>query len=219
MPVVGDELAARVASWIDRQAADRVSVAIDGPDAAGKSTLGDRVSGHVARPCIRASLDDFHRPSAERRARGELSPDGFYHDAFVTGLLEPMKAGSEKVCVRSYDLDREKPERRLATVPTTAALVVDGLFMLRQRLRESWDASVYLHVPESVTLRRAVRRDARRFGSEQNVVRRYTARFLPAQAVYCRDADPVSAASLVVDNSDPDRPLVLRDPRGMLAAD
>lgn len=48
-------------------------VAIDGPDAAGKTILADELALLIersGRPVIRASVDGFHRPRAERIARG-----------------------------------------------------------------------------------------------------------------------------------------------------
>ena len=88
-------------------------------------------------------------------------------------------------------------------------VVVDGVFLLRRDLRSLWDLSVHLHVPEEETLRRVVLRDAVRMGSAAEVERRYRARYLPAQSLYRQEADPLAAADVVVDNTDPAAPLVL----------
>src|ERR671937_1286035 len=56
-----------------------VRVAIDGVDAAGKTTLADELAPVLrrrGREVVRASIDGFHRPRAERYRRGELSPEG-----------------------------------------------------------------------------------------------------------------------------------------------
>ncbi len=56
-----------------------VRIAIDGVDAAGKTTLADELVGPVkqrGRPVVRASIDGFHRPRAERYRRGQESPEG-----------------------------------------------------------------------------------------------------------------------------------------------
>ena len=42
----------------------RVAVAIDGADAAGKTTFADQVAHSVPGVVIRASIDAFHRPKA-----------------------------------------------------------------------------------------------------------------------------------------------------------
>src|SRR5437763_3560056 len=62
-----------------------VRVAIDGPDAAGKTTLADELAAGLrgrGREAIRASIDGFHRPRAARYRRGPDSPEGYYEDSF-----------------------------------------------------------------------------------------------------------------------------------------
>jgi uridine kinase len=68
-----DQLAGRISAL---EPAHPVRVAIDGVDAAGKTMLADelaRVLGARARPVIRASIDGFHRPRAERYRQGSGS--------------------------------------------------------------------------------------------------------------------------------------------------
>lgn len=54
-------------------------VAIDGPDAAGKTTLADDLAAHLTgrgRPVIRASVDDFHAScDGSRRAPADHAAD------------------------------------------------------------------------------------------------------------------------------------------------
>jgi ABC-type hemin transport system ATPase subunit len=84
-------------SILGMKLAHPVRVAIDGPDCAGKSTLADELAAELApvRPVVRLSIDDFHNPAAIRRRRGDLSPDGYYHDSFnvraiVDEVLQPL---------------------------------------------------------------------------------------------------------------------------------
>ena len=99
---------------------------------------------------------------------------------------------------------------RVDDVPPDAALLVDGVFLLRPELRRWWTLGVYLHVPEEVTPARAVPRDLPLFGSVEGVEERYRRRYLPGQALYRAEAHPVDVAHVVVDNSDPAAPVVLR---------
>jgi uridine kinase len=60
-------------------------VAVDGIDAAGKTTLADNLVQPLEAhgiPVIRASIDGFHRPRADRYRRGADSPVGYYDDSF-----------------------------------------------------------------------------------------------------------------------------------------
>ena len=75
-----------------------VRVAIDGPDAAGKTTLAQELSALVqarGRAVIRASIDGFHNPARIRHSRGATSAEGYYFDSFnyealTESLLVPL---------------------------------------------------------------------------------------------------------------------------------
>jgi uridine kinase len=182
------ELVARLAVAVAglTQRDGRALVGIDGPDAAGKTTLADRLAAVLPGPVLRMSGDDFLRPRGERHRRGELSPEGYYRDSVdVGGFLAACRPG-------------------------VGTLVVDGVFLLRPELRNLWALSVYLHVTPEESLRRALQRDVALFGSEAEVERRYRTRYLPGQALYRRDASPETHADVLVDNGDVTAPIVLR---------
>jgi len=59
-------------------------IALDGIDAAGKTTLADELAPRVeaqGRPVIQASLDGFHRPRVQRYRHGAHSPVSYYQDS------------------------------------------------------------------------------------------------------------------------------------------
>ena len=68
-------------------------VALDGVDAAGKTSLADELVRPLqgrGYPVIRASLDGFHHPRAFRHRRGATSPEGYYYHSFdYPALIEP----------------------------------------------------------------------------------------------------------------------------------
>ncbi|HVE98111.1 MAG TPA: uridine kinase [Mycobacteriales bacterium] len=171
---------------------DRVTVAIDGPDAAGKTTLAKDLAHEIRGHVVRASVDAFLHDASIRYRRGELSPEGCYRDSFDYArlqreVLQPFARGGDR-----------------------AVLLVDGVFLLRPELRGAWTLSVYLDVSAGESLRRAKRRDAERFGVE--LERRYAERYLPAQDLYRAEADPVAVADVVLGYDDPARPDVRRWP-------
>lgn len=108
-----------------RCAGGRLLVAVDGPDAAGKTTLARAVAERLVRPSLCVSIDGWHHP-----------------------LRSPAAPGSG---VRGGPLPR----------------------LLR---------------------------------------RRYARRYLPGQALYREVAAPLDAADVLVDNTDPEQPRVLRWP-------
>jgi uridine kinase len=130
----------RIRELVDRIEAVRrphpIRVAIDGIDAAGKTTLANELASVLrrrGRDVVRASIDGFHRPRAERYSRGDLSAEGYYLDSFelvehwdlrIFVSVEPEEAlrraldrdtplfGSREVAERRYRL-RYQPGQRL----------------------------------------------------------------------------------------------------------
>lgn len=207
----------RLADAVDRLSPDgRVTVCIDGPDAAGKTRLADAVAQQATRPVLRVSIDDWHNPREVRLRRGDESPAGYYldsfdHEALEGRLLRPFRAGARRVQTTCFDVRADAPSAAETEVGSpAAALLIDGVFLLRPQLRHHWTLSIYLHVPKSVTVARAVVRDAQLLGGAEEVRRRYERRYLPGQALYRAHASPLDTADIVVDNSDPRRPRVVR---------
>src|SRR3984885_12144139 len=89
-------------------------VAVDGPPAAGKTTLADELAPLLrgrGREVIRATTESFHLPRAQRYRRGEFSPEANYHDAFDYDalrrvLLDPLGPdGDRRYQHAVHDLD------------------------------------------------------------------------------------------------------------------
>ena len=196
-----------------------VRVAIDGPDAAGKTTLADEVAARLearGRTLIRASVDDFARPSVDRHRRGRESAEGYYRDAFDTAalvarLLVPLGPGGDRRYVtRSHDVATDKPDDGPSrTAPDDAVLIVDGVFLGRPELVARWDLRFFVRITPGETLRRALARDVPSLGQAAEVEARYLARYLPAQAAYLAADRPAETADAVMDNEDPARPRLL----------
>jgi uridine kinase len=193
-----------------------VRVAIDGMDAAGKTTLATELVEPLerrGRTVIRASIDAFHRPRADRYRRGAGSPEGYFHDSFDlarlrNALLDPLgPMGSRRYRTAVFDYRTDKPlHLPEEEAPADAVLLFDGVFLLRPELRECWDLGVLVHVEPAVALARALERDSVLFGSREAAEIRYRARYLPAQVLYLAEADPFGAADIVVYNEPLERP-------------
>lgn len=194
-------------------------VAIDGIDAAGKTMLADALEPLIeqrGRPVIRASVDDFQRPRAVRYARGRLSPEGYYEDAFDYAalrrvLLEPLGPhGDRRYCTKAFDYRRDEMiDAPVQVAPANAVLLVDGVFLQRPELAGCWDLVVFVDVPFDVSLARALERDVAHFGSTEVVRERYARRYIPAQQRYFAECRPREHSDLVVENADPARPVLI----------
>lgn len=199
-----NEFLAAVADLVP--AGDRVRVALDGRDGAGKTVFADELAAalrRAGRPVIRASVDGFHRPRAVRYARGRTAEtywrDAFDYDRFVAELLEPFAAGAP-VRTAVHDV-RTDAGLDLPPVlpPPGAVLVVDGVFLHRDELAACWNFSVYLQVDLAVSLARLAVRDGTLDADP---------RYVGAQRIYAA-CNPAGRAGVVVDNTDLAAPRVI----------
>jgi uridine kinase len=187
-------------------------VAIDGPDAAGKTVLADELVAVLTasgRQVIRASVDGFHRPRAERYRRGAGSAIGYFEDSFDypalrRALLEPLGPGGDlRFRRRTFDFRTDAAvAEEYQTAGRDSILVFDGVFLLRAALRDCWDFSVFVDVSFEETTRRALDRDRPLFGSAAEVRSRYEERYVPGQRLYYRLERPRDHADAVVRNED-----------------
>lgn len=195
-----------------------VRVAIDGPDAAGKTMLAQELAAPLqahGRPVIRASIDGFHNPSRIRHRRGEASPEGYYQDSFnyhalIESLLAPLGPnGSLRYLSAVFDY-RADSETQLPVLAaeSNAVLLCDGVFLLRSELARYWDFTIFVEASFETTISRAERRDAAMMGSVEEVRRRYEQRYIPGQNLYFAESRPKERADVVVDNDDPSNPVV-----------
>lgn len=203
-----DDLARRIAALEARPA----RVAIEGIDCSGKTTLAGLVSPLVAalgRPVIRAEGDGFLRPREQRYRRGAESPEGYAldtvdYEALRSVLLDPLGPGGSRrylTAVRSEADDRPL-EVRPETAPEESVLIVDGVFLQRPEVRDCWDLVVWIDVPFEEALRRALLRDADRFGGREVARARYLHRYLPGQRSYLEECRPRQRADVVVVTGD-----------------
>jgi uridine kinase len=206
-------LEALVAEYAHNYGKGRTTLAVDGPDGAGKTRFADELATAFARAgfaFFRASVDDFHQPREHRYRAGRFSSEGYYRDAFDYSLvrrvlLEPFRlGGSTGFQLRGFDLLRDAPvESEWVTGPADAILIVDGVFLNRAELRGAWNYSIWLDADSKVRLARMVERD----GADPSPKAESNTRYSEAQRLYVRDAHPNTTASAIVDNTDPDAPV------------
>jgi uridine kinase len=89
-------------------------------------------------------------------------------------------------------------------------LLFDGIFLHRPELITAWDMTIFIQVPFATVMQRAIVRDQPIFGSEEEVVRRYQQRYLPAQQMYLDVIQPQKIADLILLNEPIDQPLILK---------
>ena len=192
-----------------------VRVGIDGPGAAGKTTLADELGEVLAtqRPVVRAGIDGFHHPRSHRTRRGPDSVEGYYHDSFdhdaicdnVLTPLGPDGDGVYRPAVFDFRVD-STVDSPWEQAPADAVLLFEGMFLFRPELNAHWDFRIFVHADFETTLMRATRRDLELFGSDDEVRRKYHTRYIPGQQMYIDTVRPHAAADVVIDNNHPHKP-------------
>ena len=199
------ELAAAVAA-LPR---GRRVVALDGVDGAGKTVLGRELAALVRphREVHRASVDGFHRPAAQRYARGR-TPEGFYRDSYDhaairTRLVEPFRVGLPWLRA-VHDVEAEAAVDTGPEPPPgpDAVLLVDGIFLHRPELADLWDASVWVEVPFEVSVPRGNARFGELAAQAADPASEVNARYVGGQRLYLAEVAPAARATWVLDNTD-----------------
>ena len=191
-------------------------IAIDGRTASGKTTLADELAARLiaqGRPVIRTSIDGFHKPRAERYARGRHSADGYYYDArdlaaVVALLLAPLGPGGDRLYrTASFDLEGDRAiEQEPQIAVEDAILIVDGTFLQRPELSNQWDATVFVRTSVETSEARGLCRDMERLGGEEAARELYARRYHPAYTLYERLSEPERRSDAIIDNDGLTRP-------------
>ncbi|HEX5203892.1 MAG TPA: uridylate kinase, partial [Actinoplanes sp.] len=169
-----------------------------------------RAQGHDV---IRATIDDFLFPRAQRYSRGEYSAEGCYFDthdyaALNRVLLDPLGPGGDRrfrhaVYDRAADTALSSPA---ATASVDAVLLFDGVFLLRPELVDRWELRILVSTATAKTVDRAVIRE-HQMSSPGEVERRWRERYIPAQQLYFATAHPADHADIIVHNDEPQQPV------------
>lgn len=131
------------------------------------------------RHVVRATIDDFLFPRAQRYPRGEYSAEGCYYDthdydALNRALLDPLGPGGNRrfqpaVYDRNADAVLSPP---VTAAPADAVLLFDGVFLLRPELVDRWDLRIFVSTALEKTVDRAVIRE-RRVSTRVDIERRW----------------------------------------------
>jgi uridine kinase len=213
-----DELAGHL---LARDPGHPLRVGIDGWCGAGKTTfrraLADRLRTE-ARPVVELDSDGFHHMREIRYRQGRGSARGYYEDAYDFSALErlvlrPLGPGGDRhIAAKVHDLATDQVDVIEATVDPDAVVLFDCTFIQRGTLRDLWDELIYLDVQVSVARARGIARDAPALGGFDAAADAYDMRYLAACRIYRDEEDPSTRASILIDNTVPDYPRLVRGP-------
>lgn len=133
-----------------------VLVAVDGFAGAGKSTVTAWLAeAEIDRRVQVVSADEFYEP--EQRDWRSWSPRQGYeryldHQRLEHDVLKPLR-GQQPARYQRYDWSHRQAGG-LVEVQPTGVIIIEGVYLLRHRLRKYWDASIWVDAPRDVRERR-----------------------------------------------------------------
>jgi uridine kinase len=144
---------------------------------------------------------------------GRDSWEGYWAGAFdyahlINDLLGPLgPRGNLNYRAKSHDLIADVPiEGGWLDASPDAILLVDGVLLQRRELIGSLEMAIYVDVP----FEEAYKRLAVREGFPTDPEARSNLRYTETQRHYLRTCGPVERADIVVDNTDPAAPRIVR---------
>jgi len=166
-------------------------VGVDGRSAAGKTTLAgelvQRIEAH-GQTCTCVSIDDFHPPDYVARAiAGDFTPERYPHEGYDLGAF-----------------------RRVLLEPRDGVLIVEGAYLFLPELHDCFTLTIWLEIDFDTMLTRAQKRDVAWVGSVERVRERYERYWIPRHTYYEETRHPRDRADIVVDNTDLERPRIVR---------
>jgi pantothenate kinase len=150
--------------------ASRYMVAIAGAPASGKSTLAENLRNALiaeGETAIVVPMDGFHYDDAILNARGHRSRKGAPFTFDVSGfelLLKRVRAGEPDIAIPVFDRTMELSRAAADIVDAKARFIlVEGNYLLLKQppwngLRELFDFSIFLSIPQEELERRLIRR-------------------------------------------------------------
>lgn len=210
-------LVEQVAKRVLSRGGGRLLVGIDGFTASGKTSFGHELAEWISsagRPVLRATLDDFKKPWKDRHLYDRESGEGYYRNAYDYDaarrlLLDPCRTQQAMSCVLcSIDPLTQQDHSSVATpLAPDAVLIVDGVFAFRPEINDYWDFRVWLEVDAELSVQRGADRDQDWAGSEAEAIHRN--RYLVAERIYLKEAEPLKSVDVLIDNSVFARPCII----------
>ncbi len=189
---------------------DRTTIiGIDGLGGAGKSTISEALKCFLETencPVTLLHIDDFIHTRAIRYNDDYAEWECYYYlqwryDYLINEVIQPLKHGECHKTIELYDKEYDTYILSEIHIPSGSIVVIEGVFLQREELRDVFDTVAYVHVPEEVRLKRVLKRDGY-IGNAGQIERKYRERYFPAEHYYCRTCQPDSKAAYVISETE-----------------
>ena len=148
-----------------------------------------------------------------------MSGAGYYRNAFDTDAIRTLLLapggpdGDGAVALCSIDpLTQIDHSASTTAMPSDGVLIVDGVFACRPEIDALWELRIWVDIAPEISIRRGIARDSEMEGGADAAATLHRDRYLAAETVYLEEVDPLSIVDVIVDNTDFDRPRLVRVP-------
>jgi len=180
-------------------------VGIDGLGGAGKSTIAKEINELFEADNIHTEvfhLDDFIYPRKIRYNDDYPQWEQYYYlqwkyDYFLNTVVNPVRENRVVPSIELYDKKNDKYFTVNRNIPKGSIVIIEGIFLQREELKNIFDYVIYVDVPEEERLRRVLLRDVH-LGDEIAIRNKYENRYFPAEHFYVKKYNPAARANLVV---------------------
>ena len=180
-------------------------IGIDGLGGAGKSTVSEAVYGQLCKDGYNVTLlhiDDFIHPRSVRYNDSYAEWECYYniqwrYDYLVNEVIQPIKCGEFKGAIELYDKENDTYYLSNADITMGSVVIVEGVFLQREELRDLFDFMIYIDISESVRLERVLERDGY-IGDKEQIKAKYDNRYFPAERHYVEKCLPAMNADYVI---------------------
>lgn len=170
----------------------RVTVAIDGRCASGKTTLAQALSETLSCPVIH--MDDFFLPPHMRTPERLAEPGGNVdRERFYAEVLTPLMAGST-FSYRPFDCSTQTLTAPLS-IPPSAVTLVEGSYSCHPSLWNAYDLHVFLTVSPETQADRILCRNGK------TAAEVFRSRWIPLEEAYFQAFDIQAKCDLSFDLS------------------
>ncbi len=185
-------------------------VALSGIDASGKTTLARELEDALASRGFRVALigaDSWHHRASVRFSESDPAAH-FYWNAFrfeelFRRLIEPLRRdGSVTLTANLVKIASDASYPHTYLFRKVDIILLEGIFLLRQDLRDRYDLSFWIDCSFETALERALSRN-QEGQSKDRLLSDYRRIYFPAQKIHLATDWPRFFADAILSNDDP----------------
>lgn len=167
----------------------KITIAVEGSSASGKSTLSDLLYDIYG--CSVFHMDDFFlRPEQRTPQRFAQVGGNIDHERFLSEVLEPLSKG-ENVTYRKFLCSSMTLGEEERVIPKEL-VIVEGAYSMHPELAKFYDFSVFLDISEQLQRERILHRNS------PQMAQRFFTQWIPLEKTYFEKTDIRNRCDMII---------------------